>query len=58
MDIAMLITIILLIGQQQGIGVKKSTLAISLRLAIKHNKTTFFPISEVTAVQYGSVLMI
>ena len=58
MDIAMPITNILLIGQQQGICVKQSTLAISLRLTIKHNKTTFFPISMVSAVQYGLVSMI
>ena len=58
MVIAMLITVILLIGQQQGICVKQSTLAISPRLTIKHNKTTFFPISEVSAVQFGLVSVI
>ena len=58
MDIAMLITKILKTGQQQGICVKQSTLAVSLRLTIKYNKTTFFPISKVSALQYGLVLMI
>ena len=58
MDIAMLTTIIGLVGQQRGICVKQSTLAISLRLTIKHNKTTFLPISEVSTDQYGLVSMI
>ena len=58
MDIAMLTTMIGLVGQQRGICVKQSTLAISLRLTIKHNKTTFLLISEVSTDQYGLVSMI
>ena len=58
MDIAIRNTKMLLIGQQQGMCVKQSTVEISLPLTIKHNKTTSFEISEVTTFQYGLVLMI